>query len=703
MIKVGTRNSPLALMQAEQGAQELVAPYRGKVKFELIPFSSPGDRDQESDLRTAPADFFTRDLDDAIRSGALDCAIHSAKDLPSPLADDIDFFFLPTREDHRDVLVCRVGELPENANVIGVSSDRRNSWAAKTYPAAVFKPVRGTIEKRLAQLDAGDFDLLLMAAAALNRLGLQHRITAYVPENELPPPEGQGALAVTFLKGNYGLRRLRQMFVYPVVLAGAGPGADSLLTLGAADAMRHCDICFYDALGLRRIEAYLRPGAKAVPVGKRLGGHTVKQAEINQMIADAARCGLRVLRLKGGDPGIFGRLAEEVETLSQLALPFRVIPGVSSLAAATTGTGLLPTRRGMSRGFLTATPRTAGSAGFMAFTEKEEDGLARIYFMSAAESAAICTAMIEEGMSKETPAAVVFDASMPTCRVITGTLSSLPEKVTDYAGRFDRPPPGIILIGSVFDAGHLYPSVGLLGGKRTLLTCSETLMPQAESAVRRYNGLPLPLPLITFRERAPSAELAHLKMFDWVIVSSPSSAEYLLKHVGDLRYLPKIMVCGSGTGAVFRAHGIVPDAEPEAHFGNAGLLELIASRILKQERVLRLRSDIASSAPTLALSRVGCEFVEVVFADTVPLTQSVLPEFDAIFFASSSAVKAFQIQFQDFVFTTQYVVVIGAPTAEAVRKVYPAIVPDRMIMPEESLTVDAFRAFAEVILCVENQ
>lgn len=704
ILKIGTRNSPLALIQAAAGADELTAP--AKIGYELIPFSSPGDRDLVADLRTAPADFFTRDIDDALRAGTLDCAIHSAKDLPEPLSDDLDFFWLPTKADPRDAMVCRRDAEVADAKVIGISSDRRNAWAEQRFPNAEFKPVRGNIGQRLTQLDAGDYDLLIIAAAALERLGLLERVTEYIAADELPPPEGQGALAVTFLKGNTRMMRLRQAFVQPALLAGAGPGSDDLLTVGAAKALAQCDICLYDALGLRDIAAYLPPTAKAVFVGKRLGGHAYTQAEITALLCDYVRRGARVVRLKGGDPGVFGRLAEEVEALAEYRLPFRVLPGVSSIAAATTGTGLLATRRGISRGFITATPRTAGSAAFVPLSDDEKRTMPHIFLMSAAETQAICNTLIREGLQKDTPASIVFDASMPTQHVISGTLDTLPVSVEKFiADCQGKPPPGIILVGRVFDSRSRYPFEGLLGGMKVLLTCSGTLMQLAENEVIRYNGIPVSMPMIELCERPDAAAIFQVSVsdFDWLICASPTAARFVIRNIRDLRRLPKIMVCGKGTGDVFRAAGVPPDAEPSVSesSGNEALVQLICNTINVNDRVLRICTDAASEKPASVLNTIGCRWESLVFADNTAKKYEALPKFDIVYFASGSAVRSFKTNFPDFAFTTQYIVVIGEPTAQAIRKYYPEIDEKRLVVPRLASTAEAFGAVSGLLLSAD--
>ncbi len=226
VLKAGTRSSKLAIIQAKNAISQLQCWY-SDLKINIIPFSSPGDRDKTTDLRNSPSDFFTRDLDEAIRDGKIDFAIHSAKDLPEPMPEWLDWFWLPYNEDQRDCIVLPIGkslaDMPNNP-VIGISSERRAEYCRRRFPSATQKAIRGTIEERLQQLDSGSFDAIIMASAALIRLGLSNRITEYIPLTDLPPPAGQGFLAITFKKDDALFQKIRTLFVKPVAFAGAGAG-----------------------------------------------------------------------------------------------------------------------------------------------------------------------------------------------------------------------------------------------------------------------------------------------------------------------------------------------------------------------------------------------------------------------------------------------------------------------------------------------
>lgn len=643
VFRTGTRSSKLSLIQTRSALERLQALLPG-VRFEEVHFSSPGDRDRVTDLRESPGDFFTRDLDAAVLAGELRFALHSAKDLPEPVSEGLDWVWLPGAEDRRDALVLPVGRRPDDLPPrprMGVSSERRAAYIMRRWPEARIVPIRGNVEERVAQLDAGDFDGTITAAAALIRLDMQDRITQWLPIDELDTPEAQGTLALTFRADDAAALRLRSLLVKAVTFVGAGAGASGSCTLEGLEAIRHCDCCLHDALIDHDLLRELPQGAKAIDVGKRAGDHTMPQHEINALLVDLARKGRRVVRLKGGDPGIFGRLAEEVAALEEYSLPYRVIPGVSSLISATSGTGMLLTGRGRNRGFAVVTPRKSGG-GFAPPTREARAELPVVLFMAVGCAAEVAAAMIEDGASPHTPAAFVFSAGTAEQIVTRGRLDGLREMVPPEAeGR-----PGLLIIGEI--ATGLYQQRGALQGARVLLTCSEALQPLARRAVLDLGGVPISRPLIELRTRPEAREtIARIESFDWLVITSPSAVRCLLGMISecavDLRRLPKIISCGPGTSREFIQRGIHPEAQPERDFGAASLLEATDGLLQPGTKVLRLRSDRAGSQLAEALRERGIDVTDCVLYDNagVAADEPEPPDCEAIFFASSSAVEVF--------------------------------------------------------------
>ena len=512
-LKTGARNSALSITQTKKTVKELEKVFPDVV-WDVLAMSSPGDRDKNTDLRESSPDFFTKDMDDALIKGDIDCAIHSAKDLPYPLRNEIDWFWLPWREDPRDVLVGNkvsgfsvqvsgkqneentepnTSTLQQSNLRIGISSERREEYCKQRFPEAELLPIRGNIEQRVAQLDEGKYDLLIMAAAGLKRLGMVDRISEYIPLEEMPAPPGQGFIAVTFRAGDRRFETMRKLFVKPVIFAGAGPGNPDFVTLATINELKKCDVCLYDSLAPKELLQYLPENAESVFVGKRSGKHSKKQFEICELLTELSRQGKRVVRLKGGDPGVFGRLAEEVDVLDDISLPFRVIPGISSLNTATAGTGLLLTRRGLSRGFSVMTPRKSGSADFAGIDGEEYSKFPLAFFMGTSVVEDIIRNLISEGRDKDEPAAMVFGAGKLEQKIVSGTLSDISGKLNE---REKDDQPGIFLVGETTDSKFLYPEHGALNGEKVLVTCSDALQEKASCEVRRFGGVPVPLPLI---------------------------------------------------------------------------------------------------------------------------------------------------------------------------------------------------------------
>ncbi|MFO7534909.1 MAG: uroporphyrinogen-III C-methyltransferase [Kiritimatiellia bacterium] len=665
LFKVGSRGSPLALVQSRE-AIALIGRDLPEPRFVTATFATPGDRDKATDLRESDPDFFTRDLHRAVLEGVVDCAVHSAKDLEEPVTPGIDWFWLPSPADPRDAIVLRRGVTLESfagRGVAGVSSGRREAYCGRMFPGLVLKSVRGTIEERLGQLDAGAYDLLIIAGAALQRLGLESRIEKWIPAEELPAPEGQGHLALTFKAGDARFERLRSLYVKPVVFVGAGPGGKELCTLAGLAALGACDVCLYDALADLSLLEAVPVGALCLSVGKRAGGPSTGQEAICRMLTEYARRGRRVVRLKGGDPGIFGRLAEEVDALDALGLPHRVIPGVSSLNAATTGTGLLLTRRGVARAFTVMTPRQARE-GVAPLPEEGTRPLA--CFMAGGVLPELAADLIQKGYKKETPAACVSEAGLESQLVWSGTLGKLSAgAVVSESGK-----PVLVLIGETASANYLYKRAGALRGMRVLVTCGAELQDRMAAAVLDCGGIPVRCPLIRLEpDFGALPALESIRQYDWVVLPSPSAAACFFglfdRAGGDRRRLPKILVPGPGTARAIRERQGAADVEAPPPHGTAALLEAAKACLKKGDTVLRICSNEAGRELTQGLGRLGAVAADCVLYRNTPIRYDQQPACDAVLFASGSAVRSFVANWGVAGLKGVLAAAMGAPTAEA--------------------------------------
>jgi uroporphyrinogen III methyltransferase/synthase len=647
-ILTGTRDSQLAVLQAGNAVQELNELFPC-FDFELKQFSSPGDRDKQSDLMSSAADFFTRDLDDALLNGEIDCAIHSAKDLPETIRPELDWFWLPNPEDPRDVIINRPGiDLSKPGTVFGNSSERRGEFIRKKYPDAEIKPIRGNIDQRLTQLDEGQYDAILMAAAALNRLNLQHRISEWISEKELEAPDGQGYLAMTFRAGDERFLHLRSLFIKTVRFVSAGAGDAGLCTAAGIEALQTCDLCLYDALMPHGLLENLPKKARAIYVGKRSGQHSHDQKEISELIADHARQGKRVVRLKGGDAGTFGRLSEEIDRLDSLQIPHHVLPGVSSLNVASTGTGLLMTRRGVSRGFKVIT--TARAKGSNEPAIPADDDLPLAIFMGIRSLAETL-----KSFPADRPVSVVFEAGTTDEIIISGTVATIIPQIKPHEEK-----PGIVLLGETADSKYRYKSWGVLRGQKVWITCSQALQAEACRLTRDFGGQPIGLPLIQLS--ASEEPLPDFSQFDWLVLSSPSAVHCLIERIDDLRALPKILACGPGSARALTEHKLTCDLMPESDFSTEGILEAAEKHLPKSARILRLRSDAAGMAMTEELSKRFDTVSDFVICHNTPVRHETAPHCDAIFIASPSACSGLLEHFGYEFMQSKTLVAIGTKT-----------------------------------------
>jgi uroporphyrinogen-III synthase len=210
-------------------------------------------------------------------------------------------------------------------------------------------------------------------------------------------------------------------------------------------------------------------------------------------------------------------------------------------------------------------------------------------------------------------------------------------------------------------------------GRRVLLPCSEALQGKTADVVRDFGGMPLPLPLIRMTpEPACIPTLKRLKDFDWLVVTSPSSVHMLwrlLQEAGvDIRHLPRILTAGPGTTEAFGAYGIVPEITPPRNFGADGLLETVRQSVPPGAALLRLRSQRAGPDLVDALAAAGYRADDCVLYRNDPLRPERIPAFDAVFFASASAVESFMALQPAGALTGKTIVAMGKPTLTALEK-----------------------------------
>ena len=696
LIKSGCRNSKLSLVQTENALHAIQADFP-QLKFKIIGLKSFGDKNKNIllDSPDAPEDIWTRELDEKLLKDEIDIAVHSAKDLPPTIRKGLDFFWLPWCEEPGDVLIFRKGQtksdLPKKP-VAAVSSDRRSAYVKQHFPDAVLKPIRGTIEERINQLDKGDFDILLMAEAALNRLHLQERISYKIPLADLPPPEGQGKIAITFKKKHKIATLIRDLYIHPVTFVGAGPGDPELLTIKGQKAIAKADCILYDALANTAILEFASANAEKIFVGKRSGEHSLQQDKITALIVTKVKQGKKVVRLKGGDPSIFGRLAEEVNELKGEEIPYRIIPGISALNGVTVDAGLLLTARGINQSFLTATATTESLQNNYL---KQYASIRQpvIFFMGLKQLNKIVKEYIKSGWGKDTPIAVISETY--GVNIARGTLGNICKKVEDK----EIQSPALIAIGDFAAKKNDIRSVQpVLNQCRVLLPGVKESVVHLAEEVAEKGGSPIPWPLVQLN-LSPEflVKFKDISKFNLIVLASPASVRFLFEAViiNQLRFAKDVefAVTGPGTALELQKFGWFPKYIPDNDFSSMGLIEKFKQYNLSSKQVLIPRSNIGGSEIEKHLAKTSFVTTAELYTNSVIKPSKELPHFDAILFTSPSGIRHFTECYKAKILKKKIVAVIGNVTATEASK--QKIKVD--IVAKESTTSGLVNALASVI------
>jgi uroporphyrinogen III methyltransferase/synthase len=442
-----------------------------------------------------------------------------------------------------------------------------------------------------------------------------------------------------------------------VYLVGAGPGDPELITARGLRRLREADVILYDALvHPDQLEA-AKPGCELVFVGKRAGRASQRQAEINERLVRAAREGKTVVRLKGGDPYLFGRGSEEAELLASQGIPFEVVPGVPSPLAATAYAGLSLTHRELSSSvaYVTATESVEKDRTGHDWSKLATATQTLVIFMGMRKLDSLTKLLIDHGRPADTPAAVVQWASLPKQRTVVGTLANIHE----LASKAKLGLPALTIIGDVvrlrehlrwFDTKPLF-------GKRVLVTRAVHQARSLAALLRDEGAQPILAP--TIRIAAPSDDgplreaVRALGRYDWVVFTSANTVDAVFAEVErsgrDARALGNAQVCaiGSKTSAALSTHGVRADLVPgEAHA--EGVLAALRPRLRARARVLLPRAEVGREILPESLEAAGAEVDVVVAYRTLPPAPDDLErirslvdpaELDIVLFTSSSTVE----------------------------------------------------------------
>jgi len=483
-----------------------------------------------------------------------------------------------------------------------------------------------------------------------------------------------------------------------VYIVGAGPGDPGLMTVAGMRVLGLADVVYHDALASRVLLRHLRPDAEVVYVGKRSGDHALPQAQIGQRLVDDARAGKTVLRLKGGDPFVFGRGGEEALCCREAGVAFTVIPGITSAIAGPAYAGIPVTHRGLANAFMVVTGNEAtdGTAGGIDWAAAARvDTL--IILMGVATLAFSMEQLLLEGRAPDTPAALVRWGTRPDQRVVTGTLATIATRAEEEG----ISSPVVTVVGPVagLAAELAWFDPGPLGGRSVAVTRARAQASELSARLESLGATVLEVPAISVRLRSPNPELRRtvLDRPDWIIWTSASGVEATfaeLEAIGrDARTLAGVQIAavGAATAAAARRHGVVPDFMPGRATSDSLGAEIQG---IEGKRVLLAVSALAGADLATILRDRGAEVVRVDAYDNVaePLTPEQLSDVsavDAITFTSASTVRNLRSALGERGLSENArLVSIGPRTSEAVRECFGRLDAEASAPSLESL-VDA--------------
>ncbi len=368
-----------------------------------------------------------------------------------------------------------------------------------------------------------------------------------------------------------------------VYLVGAGPGDAKLLTLRALELLESADVVALDALVSDEIAAHIPKTAKVIYVGKRASAHTLPQTEINRVLIDEAKSGRRVVRLKGGDPFVFGRGGEEAEELVAAGVPVEIVPGISSAIAGPAYAGIPVTHRSYATSVTLVTGHEAddGSTGIRWAALAQLDGTI-VFMMGFANLPVIAKKLIEHGMSADRRVAVICNGTRADQRTVAGTLRTIEQLVFEA----EMTTPALIVVGDVVklhEAINWFESKPLFG-KRVVVTRAREQASQLVDLLTDSGANVLQFPTIQSAspESFQSLDRAVASRYDLYVFSSVNGVtaffERLLAAGKDARSLAgsRVAAVGDTTAAALRERGLSPDIVPEK-FQSAALLPLLAA------------------------------------------------------------------------------------------------------------------------------
>ena len=447
------------------------------------------------------------------------------------------------------------------------------------------------------------------------------------------------------------------MAVGKVWLVGAGPGDIGLFTRKGEQVLRDAQVVVYDSLVGQGVLSMIPRQARCIDVGKRAGHHTMPQEQINQVLLEEARKGFRVVRLKGGDPFLFGRGGEELELLKENQIPYEVVPGVTSPIAVPAYNGIPVTHRDYTSSLHIITGHKRKNAAY----DIDFEALVRtkgtlVFLMGVTALSDICQGLLRGGIDPQMPAAILQKGTTAAQKRIVATVSTLPEEVRKQGIET----PAVIVVGKVCELAEefaWYEELPLAGWK-VLVTRPKELISSMAEKLRRKGAEVLELPAIETRPcqdlHLLDRALEQLSGYQWIVFTSPTGVRIFFEQMRgkncDIRKLgaAKIAAIGQGTKKALEERGLFVDLMPAVYDGES-LGKELAGQLSAGERVLIPRASRGNQKLTELLRETGALVDDVPTYDTVYVNSPVIREgqefenggIQCAVFTSASTVKGF--------------------------------------------------------------
>ena len=444
-----------------------------------------------------------------------------------------------------------------------------------------------------------------------------------------------------------------------VYLVGAGPGDLGLVTLRAKECIERADVVVYDHLANPEILGWARENAEIIYAGKQAGTHALPQDEINRTLIEKAKAGKEVVRLKGGDPFVFGRGSEEAKAIVDAGIGFEIVPGVTSAVAGPAYAGIPLTHRGESSHvtFFTGHEDPSKEKSAVDYGALARLGGTQVMLMGVERIGAIAREMMANGVPHDLPVALVRWATTGRQKTLTGTLENIAQRVAESA--FE--PPAVAVFGDVVRLRKdlKWFEDRPLSGKRIVVTRTRKQAGALSNQLRALGADVLELPTIRIEPPSDLHEFGELvqdaHIYDWIVFTSPNGVdaffEMFFKLYDDAREIggAKIAAIGPATAQRVRDFHLDVDLQPEEFVAESVVRQFQKQGGVENLRILIAHAEKARDVLPRELSKLGAIVDEAFVYRTVPETRDVtgarqrfLEEgADLITFASSSTVENF--------------------------------------------------------------